>query len=395
MIGLPLRPHVGTPDRLVKLLFSLSLALSPGSPTLAQTQDASDQIGPASHLLPAWSWVENCHVQREHKLTDFGTFGSLLTAVDNQTILSHPYAGKNRTGASFVAGIKQDLWSGGALIAHAEGGTTYTIDRIIRDSLGTNGLAQPAHAYLSHLFLLQELADRHVQLALGRILLSDFFDTNHVANCEFGQFLASCLVNNPTIPFPDAGTGVAARLAPVPWFYLQAAAANASAHATRSDFDTAFRSLSNTFGIFEFGLSPFSGPHAGAYRFLFWYDPASDESGDNHGFAVSFDQPATDRLTLFLRYGYADAPVDTLTDFVSAGALLQGPLPGRDHDALQAAVAWGNTALRDETLVEVGYFLHVTDSLTLTPLVQISADPPQNPEDDTFVLAGLRAVYVF
>jgi hypothetical protein len=395
MIRLPSRRHLAAPDRLIVFLFGLSLVLSTGPPALTQTQGASDPNDPAAHLLPAWSWVENCHVQREHMLTDFGTFGSLLAAADNQTILSHPYAGRNRTGASFIGGIKQDLWSGGALIAHAEGGTSYTLDPIIQDSLGTNGLAQPANAYLSHLFLLQDLADRHVQLALGRILLSDFFDNNHVANCEFGQFLAGCLVNNPTIPFPDPGTGAAARWTPVPWLYLQGAAANASAQAARSDLDTAFRSLSNTFGIFEFGLSPFSGPRAGVYRFLFWYDRASDEPGSNHGFAVSFDQPATDRLTFSFRCGYADTPVDALTDFVSVGALLQNPLPGRDHDALQAALAWGNTARRDETLVEVGYRLHVTDSLTLTPLVQIIADPAQNPEDDTFVLAGLRAVYVF
>ncbi len=49
---------------------------------------------------------------------------------------------------------------------------------------------------------------------LGRILLSDFFDTNRIANCEFVQFLSSCLVNNPTIPFPDAGMGAAARAVP-------------------------------------------------------------------------------------------------------------------------------------------------------------------------------------
>jgi hypothetical protein len=189
--------------------------------------------------------------------------------------------------------------------------------------------------------------------------------------------------------------GTAARWVPVSQFYVQAELANASAHATRPDFDTAFRSFDHLFSIFEFGVSPFSGPHAGVYRFLFWYDPAPEESRADHGFALSFDQPATDRLTLFLRYGWAQSPVNALTDFVSAGATLQKPLPGRDRDFLQGAVAWGHATPRDETLVEVGYSLHVTDSLTLTPLVQVIADPAQNPQDDTFVLAGLRAVYVF
>ncbi|MCL5282277.1 MAG: carbohydrate porin, partial [Planctomycetes bacterium] len=236
-------------------------------------------------------------------------------------------------------------------------------------------MAELADVYVSHVFLLQNLADRRVQVALGRLLTSDFFDTNRIANCEFVQFLSGSLVNNPTIPFPEPGLGAAARWAPASWLYVQAAAADAAARATHSDLDTAFRSLSNTFGIFEFGLSPFPGKYAGAYRFLFWYNPAAGWLGpglrrDNRGFAVSFDQSATDRLTLFFRYGYADAPVNGLTDFASLGARLEKPLPGRDHDVLQAALAWGHAAPRDETLVEVGYSLHVTDSLTLTPLVQ-------------------------
>jgi carbohydrate-selective porin OprB len=293
--------------------------------------------------------------------------------------------------------LKQDLWPGGALITYVEGGTSYTLDHVLQDSLGTNGLAEPANLYLARLFLLQNLADQRLQLALGRIVLSDFFDTNRVANCEFAQFLSSCLVNNPTIPFPEPGMGAAARLVPASWCYLQAGIANAAATADRPDFETAFHSLGNAFGIFEFGALPSSGPHAGAYRLLLWCSPSSDPgvSGDNYGFAASFDQPATDRLTFFFRYGYANAPVNALRDFLSAGAVLQKPLPGRDRDFLQGAVAWGNAARRDETLVEVGYSLHLTDSLALTPLVQVIADPAQNPHDDVFVLAGLRAVYVF
>jgi carbohydrate-selective porin OprB len=389
-----------SPKKAVLLLLSLWLALNTGAPVPSQARDASDCNDAFSKSLPVWTWVDGCHVQRGHKLTDFGTFGSLVTAADNQTILSHPFAGKNRTGALFLGTIEQDLWSGGALVAYAEGGTSYTLDLIFHDSLGTNGLAEPAAVYLSRLFLLQNLAGQRLQLVLGRIVTSDYFDTNRVANCEFTQFLSSPLVNNPTIPFPEAGMGAAARVAPAPWLYWQAAVANAAAHAAGSDLDTAFHSLSNAFSILEFGLSPFSGQYGGAYRFIFWYNPASGWSGpgtprDNRGFAVSLDQPATNHLTFFFRYGYADAPVDTLTDFVSFGARLHQPLPGRDQDVLRAALAWGHATLRDETLVEVDYSLHVTDSLALTPLVQIIADPAQSPHDDTFLLAGLRAVYVF
>lgn len=380
---------------ILRLLYGLSFTLLVSRPTLAQEVNAADSNAPSAQALPAWTWVEKCHVQRGHKLTDFGTSGSLLTVADNQTIVTHPFAGKNSTGASLLGTLKQDLWPGGSLIAYGEGGTTYTLDHIIRDSLGTNGLVEQTSVYLSRLFLLQDVADRRLQLALGRILLSDYFDTNRIANCEFTQFLSSCLVNNPTIPFPAIGMGGAARVLPAPWLYLQGAIANAAARTTNYGFDTASYSFGSTFGMFEFGLAPFAGPHGGTYRFLTWYNPSSDESRVNHGFAVSFDQYASDRLSFFFRYGWAKAPVNALTDFVSVGALLEKPLPGRDHDSVQGALAWGHATPRNETLVEVSYFLHVTDSLALTPLVQIIADPAQNPQDDTFVLAGLRAVYVF
>jgi hypothetical protein len=175
-----------SPKKAVPLLLSLGLALNTGAPVPSPARDASDCNDAFSKFLPAWTWVEHYHVQRGHKLTDFGTFGSLLTAADNQTILSPPFVGDNSTAASFLGTIQQDLRSGGVLIAYAEGGTSYTLDPIIGDSLGTNGLAEPANVYLARLYLLQNLTGRHLQLALGRIELSDFFDTNRVATWRSG-----------------------------------------------------------------------------------------------------------------------------------------------------------------------------------------------------------------
>jgi carbohydrate-selective porin OprB len=324
----------------------------------------------------------------------------VLVTGDLQAILSSPLAGRNRTGYSYIATLKQTLWSDAALISYAEDGTSDTLDHLLGDRLGMNGLALPANLYLSRLFLLQNLAARHIQFVAGRVVLSDFFDTNRVANCETTEFLAGSLINNPTISFPEAGTGIAARLAPVSWFHVLAGAGDAAAGATEPDFATAFRPRDNAFGMLQFGLSPFSGQHAGTYRFLLWHNPPAGWSGggeprDNHGFGASFDQTVSDHLTLFLRCGWADAPVGGLTNFVSAGARLKTPFPGRDQDALFGGMAWGRTEVRDETLVELDCHLHVTGGLSLTPLVQVIVDPAQNRHDDAFVLAGLRAVYVF
>jgi len=372
--------------------FCLALAaLCPGETASRPTEDDPD-------FDPNWNWVEQCHVQRSHRLSDFGTFGSLLVTADTQSILTQPSAGKNRTGASYVASLKQDLWSDAALIAYMEGGTTYTLDHIIGDSLGNNHLAEPAAFYIPRVFLLQHLFDMKVQIVAGKIDLTDFFDINRAANCEIVQFLSDSLVNNPTIPFPQPGIGAGARFVPAPWLYLQAGTGDASAVATESGLNTAFHDHNGNFGIFEFGLSPSPSAHPGTYRFMVWYDPASprdDQSQDNHGFAANFDQVIPGNLTLFFRYGRPEHPVNGLSDFVSAGLQLKEPLPGRSKDTLGCGLAYGNGTSHDETLIELDYNLHLADRISITPVMQVIADPAEDPDDRTVVLAGLRAVCVF
>jgi carbohydrate-selective porin OprB len=350
----------------------------------------------APRSRPVWTWLENCHVERAHRLTDFGTSGSLLVTGDNQTIVSHVSAGKNRTGYPYIATLKQDLWSGGELIAYANGGISCTLDNVIGDRLGTNGLAAPADLYVSRLFLLQTFSRQHAQAAVGRLDLSDFFDTNRVANCEVTQFLSDSLVNNPAIPFPQAGIGAAARLSLASWAYMQAGAADSSAIATESGLNTAFDSSDHLFSIVELGVSPFPMDHPGEYRFIFWHDSSSgdEEPHANHGFAISFDQSATDDVTLFLRYGSADSPVGGLSSFWSFGARRNRPLAGRNRDFLQCGLALGDTSGRTEKLAELDYHLRVNDDVAVTPLVQIVWDPAQRTNEDTTVIAGLRLVYV-
>lgn len=385
---------------LARLVVSLgivsSLHVTAFSQEAANLRPDDDTSDPNS----AWTWVEHCHVQKSHKLSDFGTFGSLLVTGDAQMILSHPSAGRNRTGYSYIASLKQNLWRDAALIGYAEGGTSYTLDHVIHDSLGTNNLVQPADAYLSHLFVLQNLPAHDLQLVAGRVDLSDFFDTNGAANCEITQFLSKSLVNNPTISFPQAGMGAAGKWSPASWMYVQGAAADAFAVATESGFDTAFHSSGGPFSIFEIGVSPSLAGRSGTYRFMFWRKPASGPSQggpspENHGFALSFDQSLTKSLTLFSRYGTTDVPVGGIRNFWSVGAHLKGPLPGRRDDFLQCGLARGNAVPQDETLIEIGYNVHATDHLAITPIMQVFVDPAQDPRDETAVVAGLRAVYVF
>ncbi len=347
-----------------------------------------------------WTWAEDCHVERAHRLTDFGTAGSLLATGDIQIILSQPDGGDSRASYSYLASLKQNLWLGGQLITYTEGGPSKTLDPIIGDVSGTNGLVQPCNLYVSRLFILQNLFAEDLQLIAGKVDLSDFFDTNGVANCEQTQFLASSLVNNPTIAFPQAGIGGGARYSLTTDISVQGAVADASAVVTKSDLETAFHGGDHLFSILEMDVSPCGARHSGVYRFIVWHDSSPAAAGEpgergNQGLALSFDQSAGDGLDVFFRYGAADEPVGGLSGFWSIGACLDGPWPGRAKDCLQLALAVSDAARRDEVLVEIGYHAVVSGDLAVTPLMQIIGQPAASPDADTFVVPGLRAVYVF
>jgi hypothetical protein len=397
MIMLDARGKSGTKLSFVVLfVLGLGTVLDPGPARASTPCKGCDPL--ASFAL--WTWAENCHVERAHKLTDFGTAGSLLVTGDIQMILTQPAGGDSRTGYSYLATLRQGLWSGGELISYAVGGTSDTLDPIIGDVAGTNGLALPCDLFVSRLFILQNLFKEDLQLVAGKVDLSDFFDTNAVANCEETEFLAGSLVNNPTIAFPQAGIAGAARYSLTADISVQGAVADASAVATTPGLETAFHGGDHLFSILEMDVSPFSARHSGVYRFIFWHDSTPAAAGEpsergNRGFALSFDQAATDELDLFFRYGADDEPVGGLTGFWSCGACLDGPWRKRPQDCLQMALAVSEAARHDEILVEIGYRAVVSRDLALTPLVQIIGNPAASPDPDTFVVPGLRAVYVF
>ena len=63
---------------------------------------------------------------------------------------------------------------------------------------------------LREAWLLTELANQRVQLAAGRVDLTNFFDHNAVANDETTQFISDALVNNPMLGLSENGAGLAA-----------------------------------------------------------------------------------------------------------------------------------------------------------------------------------------
>jgi porin len=249
------------------------------------------------------------------------------------------------------------------------------------------------------------------------------FDASAFANDETSQFLNGALVNNPTIPFPDYGLGVAAFYNPGDSGYISGAVADAQADGRTTGFSTTFHGEDYFFYILETGLTcelaSANGPLVGAYRFGLWNDPqpkahsdASKNYRDDVGFYTSCDQMLFKENNLpedlqglgaFFRYGHAPSKTNDITNFFSAGFQYQGLFEGRDDDVLGAGFARGNFSNRaaatypedSETALEVYYNAQITPWLNISPSIQYISNPGGSGTASDAVVIGLRAQMLF
>lgn len=317
---------------------------------------------------------------------------------------------------------------GGSLYILAEGSWSDGLDASSVGSLfGVNDDAGGDRSIdVTELWYEQAFLNGRLRFRLGKIDLTGgfecrgcpvAFDGNAYANDETAQFLNGALVNNPTIPFPDNGLGVAAYVEPLEGWYVSAGVADAQADARETGFNTAFHGRSDFFSIFETGVVPRlpsgNGGLRGAYRLGLWYDPRPkvrfDGRGverDDVGFYLSFDQiilkenddPADGQgLGVFGRYGAADSDVNEIKCFWSVGGQYQGLVPTRDSDVLGFAVGQGRLSdaagftASHETAMELYYKAQVTPWLSVSPSIQYVFNPGAQDRMDDAVIVGIRA----
>ena len=282
----------------------------------------------------------------------------------------------------------------------------------------------------------QSAFDDNLRVRVGKLDLTGGFDHHNCpvafdcsmyANNENNQFLNSALINNPTIPFPDRGLGVAAYLHPMSSWYLSAGAADAKADSRETGFNTTFDGQSDFFYIFETGITPkitsAKGPLQGAYRIGLWVDGQNKQKfsdGENHrndtGFYTTCDQMLwkekdepndSQGLGGFFRAGFANGKFDDVTDFWSIGLQYQGLLEGRDDDVLAFGMAQGvfteqanandgnGYSSDNETVFETYYNIAVTPWLHISPDVQYIANPGGDKAVNDAVVVGIRIQMVF
>jgi len=306
----------------------------------------------------------------------------------------------------------------------------------VGSAFGVNGDGAPRRSMdVSELWYEQVMFDDTFHLRIGKMDLTGgfdchgcpvSFDCSSYANDETTQFLNNALINNPTIPFPDYGLGIAVHYNPTRFWYVSAAVADAQADARETGFGTTFHDEDYFLYIFETGITPqfdsANGPLQGAYRAGLWYDPqpkantdyadAGKSYRDDVGFYLSCDQmlakenaDAEDSqgLGAFFRYGYANSERNDIANFWSVGFQYQGLLEGRDDDVLGVGFAQGvfsdkaSTTYTDdyENALELYYSIRVTPWLNISPSVQYIGNPGGDETVSDAVVLGVRAQMAF
>ena len=279
------------------------------------------------------------------------------------------------------------------------------IDTRVPSFAGLNGVAGSTgdrtrfrEAWVEH----SALNDRLV-LTAGKVDLSNYFDSNAVANDENGQFLSAAFVHSAVLPFPANGPGarVGAKLTDAVTLGL----GYGSGDAESADSSDSADIFDHGFGIAELAYKHKAGELEGNYRIYAALDGsladgASKLSQKNAvSYGVSLDQQVTDKLTLFARYGQRDEEVYAVRRAWSAGGQYTGLISDRKDDVLGLAYgqiqAAGSIADSQEKLAELYYKVKVSDQIEIAPVVQYLVNPAGNSSTDNVVALALRTKISF
>jgi len=210
---------------------------------------------------------------------------------------------------------------------------------------------------LREAWLLTELANQRVQLAAGRVDLTNFFDHNAVANDETTQFISDALVNNPMLGLSENGAGLAAVYDPKNGF-----TARFGYQQSNSDAANLSDSL---FYLAEVGKL-FTPGNLGEGNYRVWIRTDNSSGVDQSAWGITFDQKLSAALTVFLRAGQAEAG-DEDDEYYSLGLQLKNGATFNPEDAW--GVGFANTQLAggdEEDLIEGYYNLRMTQKLQLS-----------------------------
>ena len=203
-----------------------------------------------------------------------------------------------------------------------------------------------------------------MKAAAGKIDLTNYFDTNAVANDETSQFLSTAFVNSAALQQPRNGPGAFA-------FYDSKKSWRMGV-GVQNPADSGFSVADRPYGIAELDYNTrFFRGYEGNYRILGHMSRSLDDG--NRGFGFSIDQVLFPNFTGFARYGFNNRSTGTANQYAwSAGFEKKKLLAVRPLDTLGFAFGQqeGTGASKIDTLTELYYRFFLTDHLSVSPHLQ-------------------------
>lgn len=235
---------------------------------------------------------------------------------------------------------------------------------------------------LREAWLMTELWDQKLSLVVGRLDLTNYFDSNAAANDETRQFMSDALVNNPALGLNENGAGMTIVYDPKTAFNFKLGYQQSTR--TASNLSDSLFLLAET----GYKLNPF---HMGEGNYRIWYRQDNTGSGAS-AIGISLDQKLIAGITLFGRYGSAENASSNERDkYYSAGLQFDTGLGFNPEDAF--GIAYAHAALASgarEKLLESYYNLAMTEKLRLTFHLTYQEERRINSTVDAYLIPGIR-----
>ena len=306
----------------------------------------------------------------------------------------------------------------------------------VGDLQGVDNIDAPTTSKLLEAWVEQSLCQDSCSVKAGLYNLNSEFDAIDTATLFInsshgvGPDYSQTGQNGPSI-FPSTSVAVRISYKPTAQSYIQAAALDgvpgdpSNPHGTQIEFNSGDGALLAA----EAGLRfPGASEDAlgaryslGVWHYTAHFDDLVDTDGagqplrrdNNQGAYVIaegtlYNEPddATQGLAVYGRYGIANDDINTLRDYLGAGVVYTGLIPGRPQDKLGLAAADARTGNKyrsamqlagtpttaGELAVELTYHAELTAWLSMQPDVQYIVDPGADPTLENALLLGLRVV---
>ena len=243
---------------------------------------------------------------------------------------------------------------------------------------------------VTNLFWRQRLLDGRVSFVAGTVDVTDYLDVYGLIN-PWTHFQNLAFLTNPAIAPPNQGLGVAGAAMLTSNIYVIGGFADANGEPTVAGFDTFFED-NEYFKHVEIGwTSSQDRIYLDNIHLTYWHADDREAAGvpESWGLAFNAAKYLDERWLPFLRAGYSEGGAAPLRANIAAGVGLRRA----NTDVLGVGLGWGRPSLghlRDQYTAEMFYRWQATETLAITPDLQLIWDPALNPLEDSIAVFGLR-----